>query len=49
MTDHLVADHFKEQMGLSELTAEQNRALLDAATEAKIGLSESESAGKLKY
>ncbi|MCW1889855.1 Hsp70 family protein [Vibrio chagasii] len=39
--DHLVADHFKEQMGLSELTAEQNRALLDAATEAKIGLSES--------
>ena len=41
--DHLVADHFQEQMGLSELTAEQNRELLDAATEAKIGLSESES------
>ncbi|MFI3274643.1 Fe-S protein assembly chaperone HscA [Vibrio sp.] len=41
--DHLVADHFQEQMGLSELTAEQNRILLDAATEAKIGLSEAES------
>ncbi|MFA0498843.1 Hsp70 family protein, partial [Vibrio sp. 10N.222.46.A1] len=41
--DHLIAEHFQEQMGLSELTAEQNRILLDAATEAKIGLSEAES------
>ncbi|MFA0494783.1 Fe-S protein assembly chaperone HscA [Vibrio sp. 10N.222.54.B11] len=41
--DHLIADHFQEQMGLLELTAEQNRILLDAATEAKIGLSEAES------
>ncbi|WP_117233640.1 Fe-S protein assembly chaperone HscA [Vibrio maerlii] len=43
--DHLVADYFKEQMGLtSELTAEQNRALLDAATQAKIALSNADSA-----
>lgn len=42
--DHLVADYFKEQMGLAgELTAEQNRALLDAATQAKIALSNSDS------
>ncbi|WED21350.1 Fe-S protein assembly chaperone HscA [Vibrio sp. JC009] len=42
--DHLVAEHFQAQAGLaSPLSAEQNRALLDAATEAKIALSESES------
>ncbi|MGJ7096061.1 Fe-S protein assembly chaperone HscA [Vibrio hannami] len=41
--DHLVADYFQSQIGLeSPLTAEQNRALLDAATEAKIGLSQAE-------
>ncbi|WP_394250584.1 Fe-S protein assembly chaperone HscA [Vibrio profundi] len=40
--DHLVAEHFQQQIGLSELTAEQNRALLDAATEAKIALSDAE-------
>jgi molecular chaperone HscA len=39
--DHLVADYFKAQAGLEgRLSAEQNRALLDAATEAKIALSE---------
>lgn len=38
--DHLLAEHFQEQMGLSgTLSAEQNRALLDAATQAKIALS----------
>ncbi|WP_375752792.1 Fe-S protein assembly chaperone HscA [Vibrio sp. HN007] len=41
--DHLVAEHFQSQIGLeSPLTAEQNRALLDAATEAKIGLSQTD-------
>lgn len=39
--DHLVAEHFLAQTGISDtLTAEQNRELLDAATQAKIGLSD---------
>lgn len=43
--DHLVADHLQAEIGLeSPLSAEQNRALLDAATEAKISLSKQESA-----
>ncbi|MDA9556919.1 Fe-S protein assembly chaperone HscA [Vibrio sp.] len=42
--DHLIADYFKEQIGLSgELSAEHNRALLDAATDAKIALSDADS------
>lgn len=42
--DHLIADHFLSQIGLAEpLTAEQQRALLDAATEAKIALSDTDS------
>lgn len=43
--DHLVADHLKEQMGLSgKLSAEDYRALLNAATQAKIDLSTQEQA-----
>lgn len=43
--DHLVADHLKEQMGLSgKLRAEDYRALLNAATQAKIDLSTQEQA-----
>lgn len=39
--DHLIAEHLKQQMGLEDaLSASQNRALLDAATDAKIALSE---------
>jgi molecular chaperone HscA len=42
--DHLIADYFQKQLGLSSpLSAEQNRTLLDAATEAKIALSQRES------
>jgi len=42
--DHLVADHLQAEIGLeSPLSAEQSRALLDAATEAKINLSKQES------
>ncbi|WCE30292.1 Fe-S protein assembly chaperone HscA [Vibrio sp. SCSIO 43137] len=42
--DHLVADHLQAEIGLdSPLSDEQNRALLDAATEAKINLSKQES------
>ncbi|WP_413285088.1 Fe-S protein assembly chaperone HscA [Vibrio sp. MA40-2] len=42
--DHLVADYLQQSLGLeSPLSAEQNRTLLDAATEAKIALSEIES------
>ncbi|USD41716.1 Fe-S protein assembly chaperone HscA [Vibrio sp. SCSIO 43135] len=38
--DHLVAEHFQQQIGIaSPLSAEQNRTLLDAATAAKIALS----------
>lgn len=44
--DHLVADYFKQQMGLDgELSASQNRALLDAATDAKVALSEHDKVG----
>ncbi len=43
--DHLVADYLLEQIGLSApLSAEQNRELLDAATAAKIALSDSDEA-----
>ncbi|MDB1124745.1 Fe-S protein assembly chaperone HscA [Vibrio algarum] len=42
--DHLIANYFQTQMGLkSPLSAEQNRTLLDAATEAKIALSKESS------
>lgn len=42
--DHLIADHFLSQIGLAEpFSAEQQRALLDAATEAKIALSDTDS------
>lgn len=41
--DHLLADHLKQLAGLSgTLSAEQNRVLLDAATDAKIALSASD-------
>ena len=41
--DHLIAEHFQALIGLtSPLTAKQNRALLDAATNAKIALSKEE-------
>ncbi|USD65791.1 Fe-S protein assembly chaperone HscA [Vibrio sp. SCSIO 43136] len=43
--DHLVANYIKEQIGLEgELSAEQNRKLLDAATEMKIALSDADTA-----
>lgn len=43
--DHLIADHLKEQMGLSgKLSAEDYRALLNASTQAKIDLSTQEQA-----
>ncbi len=39
--DHLIADYFQTQLNLAvPLSAEQNRVLLDAATQAKIALSE---------
>ena len=42
--DHLIADHFITQAGLSTpLTAEQNRIFLDAAMAAKVALSDAES------
>lgn len=37
--DHLLAEHLQSEMGLEDLTAQQNRALLNAATQAKIDLS----------
>ena len=43
--DHLIADHFIAQSGIATpLTAQQNRAFLNAATEAKVALTEAESA-----
>lgn len=43
--DHLIAEHLQAQIGLpSPLSAEQNRTLLDAATAAKIALSDTTSA-----
>jgi len=43
--DHLIANYFQNQLGLaSPLSAQQNRTLLDAATEAKIALSKEPSA-----
>ncbi len=43
--DHLIANYFQNQLGLaSPLSAQQNRTLLDAATEAKIALSKELSA-----
>ncbi|MCW8347551.1 Fe-S protein assembly chaperone HscA [Vibrio sp. ZSDZ65] len=41
--DHLIADHFQALIGLTELTTAQQRELLDAATQAKIDLSDAES------
>ncbi|MDE1250324.1 Fe-S protein assembly chaperone HscA [Vibrio aestuarianus] len=42
--DHLIAEHLQAQIGLSSpLSAEQNRTLLDAATAAKIALSDTTS------
>ncbi|MDE1356689.1 Fe-S protein assembly chaperone HscA [Vibrio aestuarianus] len=42
--DHLIAEHLQAQIGLpSPLSAEQNRTLLDAATAAKIALSDTTS------
>lgn len=38
--DHLIADHLQAQIGLTSLTAEQQRALINAATQAKIDLTE---------
>lgn len=40
--DHLVAEHLQQQMGKSELTLQEQRQLLDAATQAKIDLSSSD-------
>jgi molecular chaperone HscA len=41
--DHLIADHFIAEAGIdTPLTAEQNRAVLDAATAAKIALTDAE-------
>lgn len=37
--DHLLAEYLQSEMGLEDLTAQQNRALLNAATQAKIDLS----------
>ncbi|MCL9775966.1 Fe-S protein assembly chaperone HscA [Vibrio methylphosphonaticus] len=41
--DHLIADYFQSLIGLAELNAAQQRELLDAATQAKIDLSDAES------
>jgi molecular chaperone HscA len=38
--DQLIADYIQQKIGLVQLTAEQRRELLNAATAAKIGLSE---------
>ncbi len=38
--DHLIADHLQAQIGLTSLTAEQQRALINGATQAKIDLTE---------
>ncbi|MFC5078523.1 Chaperone protein HscA [Vibrio thalassae] len=40
--DHLVAEHLQQQIGKSELTLQEQRQLLDAATQAKIDLSSSD-------
>ncbi|MGF1773884.1 Fe-S protein assembly chaperone HscA [Vibrio wakamikoensis] len=40
--DHLVADHLQQQAGKSELNAHEQRELLDAATQAKIDLSQND-------
>lgn len=41
--DHLIADYLQQQIGLQTLSASQQRELLDAATQAKIALSDNES------
>ncbi|MFH0264587.1 Fe-S protein assembly chaperone HscA [Vibrio rumoiensis] len=44
--DDLLLDYFKQQVGkLDKLSAEQHRVLLDAATQAKIGLSDNQQVG----
>lgn len=40
--DHLVAEHLQQQIGKAELTVQEQRELLDAATQAKIDLSQSD-------
>lgn len=40
--DHLVADYLQQQAGKSELNAHEQRELLDAATQAKIDLSQND-------
>jgi molecular chaperone HscA len=40
--DHLVAEHLQQQIGKAELTVKEQRELLDAATQAKIDLSQSD-------
>lgn len=40
--DHLVADYLQQQAGKSELNANEQRELLDAATQAKIDLSQND-------
>ncbi|MGV2989129.1 Fe-S protein assembly chaperone HscA [Vibrio sp. E150_011] len=42
--DHLIADHIQSLIGMSALSSAQQRELLDAATQAKIDLSEAERA-----
>ncbi|MFA0440011.1 Fe-S protein assembly chaperone HscA [Vibrio sp. 10N.286.49.C2] len=42
--DHLIADHIQFLIGMSALSSAQQRELLDAATQAKIDLSEAERA-----
>jgi molecular chaperone HscA len=42
--DHLIADYLQQQIGLEALSANQQRELLDAATQAKITLTDSETA-----
>lgn len=42
--DHLVADYLQQQIGKAELNAREQRQLLDASTQAKIDLSQSDTA-----
>ncbi len=41
--DHLIADYLQQQIGLKTLSASQQRELLDAATQAKIALTDNDS------
>lgn len=42
--DHLVADYLQQQIGKTELNAREQRQLLDASTQAKIDLSQNDTA-----